>query len=62
MNVRDMIKLLEADGWRFERQKGSHKQYRHPKKSGTVTVSGHRMTDEIPKGTEKSIRKQAGLK
>jgi hypothetical protein len=32
MIVRDMIKLLEADGWRFERQKGSHKQYRHPKK------------------------------
>jgi len=61
MKVKEMIKRLEADGWECVRQKGSHKQFRHPVKKGTVTVSGHRPSDEIPKGTQKSIEKQAGF-
>ena len=40
MKVRDVIKLIEADGWQLDRQTGSHRQYRHPSKPGTVTVAG----------------------
>jgi predicted RNA binding protein YcfA (HicA-like mRNA interferase family) len=59
MRSRDVIKKLEADGWRQVRQSGSHKQFRHPTKPGTVTVP-HPETD-LPKGTLKSIAKQSGV-
>ncbi len=39
--VKEMIDLIKADGWYFERQKGSHKQFRHPVKKGVVTISDH---------------------
>lgn len=61
MKVCDIIKLLEKDGWYFERQKGSHRQFRHPTKSGTVTVAGKESKD-LQKSIEQSIIKQAGLK
>ena len=61
MKVKQVIKLLEEDGWKPVRTKGSHRQYRHPTKKGTVTVSVHRMSDEIPKGTLGNIKRQAGL-
>ncbi len=61
MKVRDLIALLEADGWYQARMKGSHRQYRHPTKLGTVTVSGHPSVD-VPPGTLNSALKQAGLK
>lgn len=60
MKYKEILKLLEADGWYFVRQKGSHKQYYHPMKSVTVTVPG-KPNDGIPKQTERSILKQAGL-
>jgi len=41
MKVRDVIKRVEQDGWRLVRVKGSHRQYHHPSKPGTVTVAGH---------------------
>jgi predicted RNA binding protein YcfA (HicA-like mRNA interferase family) len=59
--VRDVIKLLEADGWQLVRTKGSHRQYHHPSKPGTVTVAGHPGQDMAP-GTCNNILKQAGLK
>ena len=40
MKVKDAIKKLEQDGWYLRRTKGSHRQFKHPTKSGTVTVSG----------------------
>src|SRR5260370_21564866 len=40
MKVREVIKLIEADGWRMVRQRSSHRQYHHPTKPGTVTVAG----------------------
>ena len=40
--VRDLVKLLESDGWYWVRIKGSHHQYRHPTKPGVVTVPGNR--------------------
>ena len=61
MKVRDAIKMLERDGWKLARTKGSHRQYHHPTKSGTVTVAGHPSVD-IPPGTLNNILKQAGLK
>jgi predicted RNA binding protein YcfA (HicA-like mRNA interferase family) len=41
VKVRDVIRLIEVDGWRFERQRGSHRIYRHPEKPGTVTVAAN---------------------
>jgi predicted RNA binding protein YcfA (HicA-like mRNA interferase family) len=61
MKVHAIIKLIERDGWRQARQTGSHRHYRHPTKSGTVTVAGHPRDDLHPK-TEASIMRQAGLK
>ncbi len=60
MNSREVIKRLQADGWREVNQVGSHKQFKHPSKKGRVTVP-HPQRD-IPIGTLKSIEKQAGLK
>ena len=61
MKVRDVIAEIEADGWRLVRTRGSHRQFRHPTKPGTVTVAG-KMGVDVPVGTLASIRKQAGLK
>lgn len=57
---KEMEKIILADGWKFKSQVGSHRHYIHPTKSGKVTIPFHNR--EIPKGTEKSILKQAGLK
>lgn len=61
MKVRDAIKMVEADGWQLVRTRGSHRQYRHPSKPGTVTISGKPSSDLKP-GTLNSILHQAGLK
>lgn len=61
MKVKEVIKLIEQDGWYLARQKGSHQQYKHPEKTGTVTVAG-KPSDDLPKGTLNSIFKQAQLK
>ena len=59
--VKEVVALLQADGWRLARQKGSHRQYHHDLKPGTVTVAG-KDSVEIPPGTLNSVLKQAGLK
>ena len=61
MKAREVIKLIEADGWYLSRQKGSHKQYKHRVKKGLVTVAAHKMSDEIAPGTLNSIYKQAQI-
>ena len=61
VKVRDVLKRLRQDGWNQVRMKGSHRQFRHAVKSGTVTVAG-KPGVEVPIGTLKSIFKQAGLK
>jgi len=61
VKVREVIRMLEDDGWRHARTTGSHRQFRHPAKPGTVTVAGNRGTD-VPRGTLGSILKRAGLK
>jgi predicted RNA binding protein YcfA (HicA-like mRNA interferase family) len=61
LKVREVIRILERDGWRHVRTKGSHRQYRHFVKPGTITVAGKPSLD-IPPGTLNSILKGAGLK
>ncbi|ERT05120.1 ycfA-like family protein [Lyngbya aestuarii BL J] len=61
MKVKDVIKLLEKDGWYQVRIRGSHRQFHHPNKAGTVTVSG-KLSVDMPPGTLNSVLKQAGLK
>jgi predicted RNA binding protein YcfA (HicA-like mRNA interferase family) len=61
MKVRDVLKLLKDDGWVVVRTRGSHRQLRHPTKSGTITVAGNPGV-EMPKGTLNAILKQSGLK
>lgn len=53
--------MIEKDGWYLIRQKGSHKQYKHPIKKGIVTIAAHKMSDEIYVGTLNSIFKQAQI-
>lgn len=61
MTVRDMLRMLEADGWRLVVTHGSHRQLKHPTKTGRVTVAG-RPSEDLPPGTLNSILKQSGLK
>jgi len=62
MKVKQIIKLLEQDGWFLVAQKGSHKQYKHHTKQGRVNVPYHGQNKDLARGTENSILKQAGLK
>ena len=61
MKVRDVIKLIEKDGWMFKRTRGDHRVYTHSTKPGIVVVPGHYGSD-LAAGTLASILKQAGLK
>jgi predicted RNA binding protein YcfA (HicA-like mRNA interferase family) len=61
MKVRDVIKLIKDDGWYLVSTRGSHRQFKHPVKSGRVTISG-KLGDEVAIGTLGSIYKQARLK
>jgi predicted RNA binding protein YcfA (HicA-like mRNA interferase family) len=61
VKVRDAIRTVEHDGWLLVRQKGSHRQFQHPTKPGTVTIAGH-PSDDVPTGTLKNIMKQAAIK
>ncbi len=61
MDIRTLIKLIEKDGWYLVTTRGSHRQYKHPVKSGRVTIAGH-PKDELAKGTLNSILKQSKLK
>jgi predicted RNA binding protein YcfA (HicA-like mRNA interferase family) len=56
--VRDAIERIEEDGWYVVSQKGSHRQYKHPNKSGRVTIAGKLSGDLHPK-TYRSILTQA---
>ncbi len=61
MKVRDLLRLIEADGRHLVAQQGSHRQYKHPIKSGRVTIAGRPSHDLAP-GTLNSILKQAQLR
>jgi predicted RNA binding protein YcfA (HicA-like mRNA interferase family) len=58
--VAQILMLLRREGWSIERQVGSHRQFRHATKKGTVTVNGHE-SDTLSHYLVRSILKQAGL-
>ncbi|MDR3542839.1 MAG: type II toxin-antitoxin system HicA family toxin [Desulfosporosinus sp.] len=60
MTVRELLKLLNKNGWTVKDTKGSHIQLTHPTKLGKITVPNHK--GDIPPGTLNSIWRQAGLK
>ncbi len=60
MKVREILKLMEKDGWLMKNQEGSHRHFVHPAKSGKVTVAG-KPGEDVPVGTAKAIMKQAGI-
>ena len=61
VKVREVIRILEHEGWQQVRQKGSHRQFQHPERPGVGTVAGA-PADEVPKGTLASIWRQAQLR
>jgi predicted RNA binding protein YcfA (HicA-like mRNA interferase family) len=61
MKVKEAITIIENDGWYLVRTRGSHRQYKHPLKSGLVTIAG-KLSDDLANGTANSILKQAQLK
>ena len=62
MKAREVIKLIENDGWFLVRQRSSHRQYKHTIKKGLVTVAFHQLSDDVARGTLNSILKQAQIK
>jgi predicted RNA binding protein YcfA (HicA-like mRNA interferase family) len=59
-DYQELIKLLEEDGWYLARTRGSHRQFKHSTKLGSVTVGG-KPNDDLAPGTQTSIFKQAGF-
>ena len=62
MKYKGIVRLIESEGWSIARQRGSHRVYKHPERPGIVIIAGHKLTDEVPRGTLNAILKQAGLK
>ena len=61
MKVREVLKMIQVDGWFLVATRGSHRQYKHPSKPGRVTIAG-KPSDDLAPGTLNSILKQSGLK
>ena len=59
--VKEVIWLLEEDGWYLDYCRGSHRQFRHPVKKGKVTVNG-KLSKVLEQYILNSIWKQAGWK
>ena len=59
--VKDVTNMLLEDGWFITRQRGSHRQFKHPTKKGLVTVNG-KNNDVLDQFLLNSIWKQAGWK
>jgi len=61
MKVKEVIKIIESDGWALVVTRGSHRQYKHSAKKGRVTIAG-KLSSDIAPGTLNSILKQAKVK
>ncbi len=60
MKPKELLKLLQADGWAIDRIRGSHYILKHSEKPGRPTIPMH--NKDLKPGTYNSILKQAGLK
>jgi len=60
MKAKELMRMLEKDGWRLERVSGSHHMFRHPVKHGLIPVPQH--SGDLGKGLAHNILKRAGLK
>lgn len=58
---RDITRIVERDGWRLARTRGSHRVYTHPTKRGIVVIAGH-PSDDVQRGIWMAILRQAGLR
>lgn len=58
--VREIVKLIENDGWQHVATRGSHRQYKHGSKPGRVTIPG-KMSDDVSPAMAASILRQAGI-
>lgn len=61
MKVKEVIALLEENGWEYTRQTGGHRIFKKPGAKRPIPVSG-KLSDDVPKGTLKSILREAGIK
>jgi predicted RNA binding protein YcfA (HicA-like mRNA interferase family) len=61
VKVSEVLRMLHDDGWHQVATRGSHRQFKHARKLGRVTVPG-KPSDNLAPGTLNSILKQAGLK
>ena len=62
MTPKEMEAKIVADGWQLVKIDGSHHHYKHPQKSGKVTIPFHTKPKDLDKKNVNSILKQAGLK
>jgi predicted RNA binding protein YcfA (HicA-like mRNA interferase family) len=61
MKVREVVQLLERNGWKEMRSKGSPRHFKHPDRASLVTVPGNDGKELAP-DTLNAILKKAGLK
>lgn len=61
MKVREIIKRLESEGWRLDRVRGGHRQFKHPTNPNVVTIPG-KDSDTLPVGTLHNTLRLSGLK
>ena len=61
MKIRELLQKLGANGWSIVRQRGSHRQLKHPKRPDLITVAGNEGAELRP-GTLNDILKKAGFK
>ena len=59
--VREAIRIVEDDGWYYVYTRGSHRHFKHPIKSGKVTIPG-KPGEDLKPFVWNNIQKQAGLK
>ncbi len=61
MKYRDLLKMIEADGWYWQRTNGSHRIYQHPVKPGSFPVPVHSLGKDVPPGLKQAILKTSGV-
>jgi predicted RNA binding protein YcfA (HicA-like mRNA interferase family) len=57
----ELYRILQQDGWYPVSQSGSHVKLKHDLKPGTIIFPNHG-SQELGKGLEKKIKKDAGIK